>query len=150
MKLCNDRTLCARGIGRDRPGGFTLVELIAVIVVLAVLAGVAIPRYFDYSDRAIMSLARDIEVKLKAARMWYMGKYEKVPPRMGSFTSWTQRPDGVECFQFGNAIRNNLADPTGEVGVDSNTAQLTFKNGLVARYVFDPVTGSITMTLTPP
>ncbi len=31
---------------------FTLIELIAVIVVLAILAGVAIPRYFDYTDRA--------------------------------------------------------------------------------------------------
>lgn len=31
---------------------FTLVELIAVMVVLAVLAGVAIPKYFDYADRA--------------------------------------------------------------------------------------------------
>lgn len=33
-------------------GAFTLVELIAVMVVLAVLAGVAIPKYFDYADRA--------------------------------------------------------------------------------------------------
>ena len=31
---------------------FTLIELIAVIVVLAILAGVAVPRYFDYTDRA--------------------------------------------------------------------------------------------------
>jgi prepilin-type N-terminal cleavage/methylation domain-containing protein len=31
---------------------FTLVELIAVIVVLAILAGVAVPRFFDTSTRA--------------------------------------------------------------------------------------------------
>jgi prepilin-type N-terminal cleavage/methylation domain-containing protein len=32
--------------------GFTLIELIAVIVVLAILSGVAIPRYIDYTTRA--------------------------------------------------------------------------------------------------
>ena len=31
---------------------FTLIELIAVLVVLAILSGVALPRYFDYTDRA--------------------------------------------------------------------------------------------------
>lgn len=32
--------------------GFTLIELIAVIVVLVILAGVALPKYFDYSESA--------------------------------------------------------------------------------------------------
>lgn len=31
---------------------FTLIELIAVIVVLAILAGVALPKYFDYAAQA--------------------------------------------------------------------------------------------------
>ncbi len=37
-------------LGRGK--GFTLIELIVVLVVLAVLSGVALPRYFDYSARA--------------------------------------------------------------------------------------------------
>ncbi|MGP1347317.1 MAG: type II secretion system protein [Phycisphaerales bacterium] len=32
--------------------GFTLIELIAVIVVLAILSGIALPKFFDYSARA--------------------------------------------------------------------------------------------------
>lgn len=38
--------------------GFTLIELIAVIVVLVILAGVALPKYFDYSERAKESAVR--------------------------------------------------------------------------------------------
>lgn len=37
--------------GRAR-SAFTLVELIAVMVVLAILAGVAAPRFFSYGDQA--------------------------------------------------------------------------------------------------
>ena len=38
--------------------GFTLIELVAVIVVLAILAGVAIPKYFDYSAQAKVSATK--------------------------------------------------------------------------------------------
>lgn len=37
---------------------FTLVELIVIIVVLAILSGVAIPKYIDYTARARESAAR--------------------------------------------------------------------------------------------
>ena len=39
---------------------FTLIELIAVIVVLAILSGVAIPKYFDYANNAKASSAKGV------------------------------------------------------------------------------------------
>lgn len=43
---------CTVNCNRLRHGGFTLIELIAVIVVLGVLAGVALPKYFDHAAKA--------------------------------------------------------------------------------------------------
>ncbi|MCX5691737.1 MAG: prepilin-type N-terminal cleavage/methylation domain-containing protein [Planctomycetota bacterium] len=127
-----------------RSRGFTLVELVAVIVILAVLAGVAIPKYFDYSNRTYLAAARDVEVQLKLARTNYIGTLQRTPSSFFSFISWYNPDNPNSFYTFDQAVRSNLADPTGNVGVDNNTARLVFKNGLVATYTFDPATGAIT------
>ena len=38
--------------GRRRQAGFTLIELIVVMAIVALLAGIAAPRYFNAGDRA--------------------------------------------------------------------------------------------------
>lgn len=47
--------------------GFTLIELIAVIVVLAILAGVALPKYFDYAAQAKVSACKGTLGGVRAA-----------------------------------------------------------------------------------
>jgi prepilin-type N-terminal cleavage/methylation domain-containing protein len=42
----------------DLRQAFTLIELIVVIIVLAILVGVAVPRYFDYAAQARQSADR--------------------------------------------------------------------------------------------
>lgn len=46
---------------------FTLIELIVVIVVLAILSGVAIPKYFDYAAKARESACRGTLGAVRAA-----------------------------------------------------------------------------------
>lgn len=47
--------------------GFTLIELIAVMIVLAILAGVAVPRYIDYTDRARTAALQGILGNVRSA-----------------------------------------------------------------------------------
>ncbi|MFG0331086.1 MAG: type II secretion system protein [Phycisphaerales bacterium] len=46
---------------------FTLIELIAVMVVLAILSGVALPKFFDYSAQAKVSATKGALGGVRAA-----------------------------------------------------------------------------------
>ena len=48
-------------------GGFTLVELVIVIVVLGLLGAVAVPRFIDFSDSAKEATTRDILGDVRSA-----------------------------------------------------------------------------------
>lgn len=43
-----------------RHTAFTLIELLAVVLLLAILAGIAIPRFIDYRDRARESACKGV------------------------------------------------------------------------------------------
>ena len=46
---------------------FTLIELLAVVIILAILAGVAIPKFIDYRDRARESGCKGVLSGVRAA-----------------------------------------------------------------------------------
>lgn len=63
-----------------RPRAFTLIEMIAVIVVLAILAAVAVPRYQDFSTRAAATrIASDMKV-ISRAVLAYVRDTGATPP----------------------------------------------------------------------
>jgi prepilin-type N-terminal cleavage/methylation domain-containing protein len=68
---------------------FTLVELIAVIIVLAILAAVAVPRYFDYRDRALASAMVRTSRTIQHAVLSYQRDTRSFPPTTNGATPAT-------------------------------------------------------------
>lgn len=64
--------------GEDREGGFTLIELIVVLAILALLVSIAAPRYFAHVDRAKeAALKQDLSIMRDAIDKFYgdTGRY---------------------------------------------------------------------------
>jgi type II secretory pathway pseudopilin PulG len=62
---------------------FTLVELVVIIVVLSVLAGVAVPKYIDLSTRARVSMtARSWGVLMRAVNQYMIDNNDVPAPNV--------------------------------------------------------------------
>lgn len=84
-----------------RRGGFTLIELMTVMIVIGILAGLAVLRYADLRNHAIVaSIVSDLEnVRLGAYNYW--ADRDSFPPDAGA----GQMPAGLDrymgsSFQF--------------------------------------------------
>lgn len=94
------------GHSRTIARGFTLVELVAVIVVLGVLAGVAVPKYLDFSSRARVSrIAEDLGILHRS--LWAYNRDTGLWPP--DTTVWGQELPELQPYFMMNPFANRNA-----------------------------------------
>ncbi|MCB9848953.1 MAG: type II secretion system protein [Phycisphaeraceae bacterium] len=149
-----------------RRRAFTLIELVAVMVVLAILGAVALPKYFDISDNARSSAARGACGNLKTAiENWRMndavvnGGSGSYPPTLDEVLEtqdgnkllnpyWDPRIP-VYNIDHGGAAKMFMINKTIEVAVQNNWGSIWYNpdNGRVAFRVAEQATDQETLDL---
>ena len=134
--------------------GFTLIEIIIIIVVLGILAAIVVPKYIAINKDAEHAAAKQFCGALRSAASLYLsrmvlnGSSDPQPNSFYSFVGYREGSSDMNFIYVSNSIRGLLADPNANVGTNQFTITFNFKSGATAVYTFDPATGNIADTYT--
>ena len=108
--------------------GFTLIELIAVVVILAILAGVALPRYFDYAAQAKSAATKGTLGGVRAGLANFMAN-EVITNGTALY------PTLVQLNALGTVMQEAIPDNTYDTGANPNVVNLATVVEAAARTV---------------
>ncbi|MGY6630009.1 MAG: type II secretion system major pseudopilin GspG [Wenzhouxiangella sp.] len=99
-----------------RSGGFSLIEILVVVVIIGILAAVIVPRVMDEPDRARVTRAQqDIQALVTALNMYRLDNYHYPSTEQG-LDALVRRPGGqpeAANWRQGGYIDRLPRDPWG-------------------------------------
>ena len=101
---------------RRKAGGFTLIEIMVVVVILGILAAVVVPRIMDRPDDARIAKARqDVRALQSALELYRLDNYQ-YPSTQQGLEALVREPSGdppARNWKQGGYINNLPTDPWG-------------------------------------
>ncbi len=123
----------ARKIRREE-GGFTLVELLIVVAIIAILAAIAIPQFSAYRKRGYAATLNSDAKNVYTSAMAYMVENPTVDVTCANaVSSGYQATTGVTCSGSINTTAG-LYTMTGPTAWGATTASINF-NGVLTKSV---------------
>ncbi len=93
--------------------GFTLIEIMVVVVILAILASVIVPRIMDNPDKARVAKAKqDIQALESALDIYRLDNF-KYPSTQDGLEALVQKPSDAPNWKEGGYIKKLSKDPWG-------------------------------------
>jgi MSHA pilin protein MshA len=118
-------------MNRSAQRGFTLIELVVVIVILGILAAFAVPRFANLDRQARISSVRALEGSLRASSTMAHSMW-RAQGQVGNVNMEGQGIVMVNGFP-------NLAT------IDNTLAPNTIQAGVAGRWAYAPATGVFTL-----
>ena len=87
---------------KHKSGGFTLIELMVVVVVIAILSAIAIPQYNDYVTRSRIPMATSTlaDMSVRMEQYFQDNRTYKAVPAEGGGDSSPPCPANTQYFTF--------------------------------------------------
>ncbi len=74
----------------NKQSGFTLIELVMVIVILGILSAIALPRFVDLQSGALTAAKKGMSGAVKSAHAIYIAENKAFPPSPAALAAYVQ------------------------------------------------------------